>query len=85
MKLAVDCLESKVTNLKLPRFVKPSGKRGVKHDGLIQTRIESLAARGEGSKITGLVKSVGKRKFLAESDSPGTEMRRLSVPSKPVL
>ena len=74
MKLAVDILEGGSTDLKLPRFVKPSGRRWVKLDGLIQRQIVSLAVRGGGSKIAGLVKSVGKRK-----------QRRLSVPSKPVL
>ena len=48
VKLAVDILEGGGTDLKLPRFVKPSGsRRGVKRDGLIQTRIDSLAATGE--------------------------------------
>ena len=47
VKLAVKVLEGGSTDQRLPRFVKPSGKRGVKRDSLIQTRIESLAARGE--------------------------------------
>ena len=36
VKLAVDILEGGSTDLKLPRFVKPSGRRGVTRDGLIQ-------------------------------------------------
>ena len=85
VKLAVEVLEGGSTIQKLPRFVKPSGKRGVKRDSLIQTRIESLEARGGGSRITGLVKCVGKRKFPAESDSPGAKKHRLSLSRKPVL
>ena len=48
VKHAVRRLEGDSTNLKLPRCVKPSGRRGVKRDGLVQTRIESLVARGGG-------------------------------------
>ena len=40
---------------------------------------------GGGTRITGLVKCVGKRKLPAETDSPGAKQRRLSSSNKPVL
>ena len=50
VKLAVNRLESFGHLQNLPRFTKPSGRRGVKRDNLIQTRIESLVGRGPGYK-----------------------------------
>ena len=67
----------KSTKLKLPRFVKPSGRRGVRRDGLVQMRIESLVASGEGGRLTGLITSGGKRKLPADSDSPNAKTQRL--------
>ena len=45
------------------RIVKPRMGRGIKRDGLVQARIESLIAASGGIKLTGLVKTDGKRKF----------------------
>ena len=75
VKHLVRRLEGKSTNLKLPRFVKPSGRRGVMRDGLVQTRIESLVARG--GRLTGLITSGGKIKLSADLDSPGAKAQRL--------
>jgi hypothetical protein len=83
VKLAVERLEEGNTELKLPRFVKPSGRRGVKRDGLVQTRIDNLVRLGGGSKITGLVRGEGKRKLPTDADSPGAKTRRL-VADRPV-
>ena len=84
VKLAVERLEGGSTELKLPGFAKPSGRRGVKRDGLVQTQIQNLVQMGGGSKITGLVRSEGKRKLPTDSDSPGAKVRRL-VSKKTVL
>ena len=48
---------------KKSRIVKPRMGRGIKRDGLVQTRIESFVAASGGIKLTGLVKTDGKRKF----------------------
>ena len=62
------------------KFVKPYGKRGVKRDGLIQSRITSLESRGGVRKNTGICESLGKRKLSpAESDSPGAKMRKFDI------
>jgi hypothetical protein len=56
------------------KFVIPRRGKGIKRDGLIQTRMDSLALSGEGgAKITGLVRVVGgggKRKFETETSNP---------------
>ena len=83
VKLAVERLEEGNTELRLPRFVKPSGRRGVKRDGLVQTRIDNLVRLGGGSKITGLVRGEGKRKLPTDADNPGAKTRRL-VADRPV-
>ena len=83
VKLAVERLEEGNTGLKLPRFVKPSGRRGVKRDGLVQTQIDNLVRLGGGSKLTGLVRGEGKRKLPTDTDSPGAKVRRL-VADRPV-
>ena len=65
----------KSKKIKLPRFFKPSGRRGVRGDGLVQMRIESLVA--SGGRLTGLITSGGKRKLPADSDSPNAKTQRL--------
>ena len=56
----------------------PWGK-GVKRDGLIQARMDSLQSSG-GIKLTGLIKVAGKRKFV-ELNNPtnNRKMARLEV------
>ena len=44
---------------KKSRFVKPRMGRGVKRDGLVQARIESLVSSSGGLKLTGLVRMEG--------------------------
>ena len=62
------------------KFVKPYGKRGVRRDGLIQSRIDSFESKGGIMQITGLCGSLGKRKLpLAESDSPGAKIRKFDM------
>ena len=48
--------------------MKPRGRRGVKKDSLIQTRIESLFSLEGNREIVGLGKAVGngKRKFMTD-------------------
>ena len=55
-----------------PKFVKPRGRRGIKKDGLIQTRIESLFSLKGNREILGLGKTVGngKRNFTADMNNP---------------
>ena len=59
------------------KFVEPYGKRGVKRDGLIQSRIASFESRGGVKKISGLCGSLGKRKLSpSKSESPGAKIRK---------
>ena len=44
------------------RFVKHRMGKGVKRDGLIQARIDSLASSSGGIKLTGLIRVAGERK-----------------------
>ena len=50
--------------------------RGVKRDGLVQARIESLVSSSGGLKLTGLVRGEGKRKF-GEVNNP-TGIRKVA-------
>ena len=59
---------------KKPRFVKPRGVRGVKSDGLIQARIDSLQSSG-GIKLTGLIKVAEK---FGEVNNP-TDNRKVAT------
>ena len=61
---------------KKSRFVKPRMGRGVKRDGLVQARIESLVSSSGGLKLTGLVRGEGKRKF-GEVNNP-TGIRKVA-------
>ena len=57
---------------KKARFVKPRMRRGVKSDGLIQARINSLVTASSGGlKLKGLVKTDGKRKFCEVNNPTG--------------
>ena len=62
---------------KCSKFVKPRGRRGVKKDSLIQTRIESLFSLEGNREIVGLGKAVGngKRKFMADMNNPNGAKR----------
>ena len=53
------------------RIVKPRMGRGIKRNGLVQARIESLVSSSGGLKLSGLIKMDGKRKFGAVNNPTG--------------
>ena len=66
-------LLSSSSKQKTSRFVKPRMGRGVKRDGLVQARIESLVSSSGGLKLTGLVRMEGKRKFGKVNNPTGIQ------------
>ena len=75
VRLLVNRLKKSEASRKVSKFVKPRGRRGVKKDTLVQTRILSIESRRGVRKITGLCEN-GKRKLvLTESDSPGAKLQ----------
>ena len=76
MKLLVSSSEARSRPKNLPRFVKPSGRRGVKRDELVQTQLSDLVDMG-CDKIKGIVGQGGKRKFTGSSEIPGAKTQKL--------
>jgi hypothetical protein len=64
-----------------PKFVKPSGRRGIKKDGLIQTRIECLFSLEGNKEILGLGKTVGngKRKLTTDMNKTNGAKRNKTL------
>ena len=72
----VSSIEARCRPKNLPRFVKPSGRRGVRRDALVQTRLSDLVDMG-CDKIREIVGQGGKRKFTGSSEIPGAKTQKL--------
>ena len=74
----VSSFEARGQLIKLPRFVKPRGRRGVKRDLLIQTKLPDLVDMG-GNRVKGISGVSMKRKFTEDLDSPSAKSQKINI------